>query len=171
MRQGLEISLFFKQRRVFNAVSLCECTVWSEWLPALSWPLFFSLFLSGESAAVAPQSNSEYRLASSGSHQSRPLPLISNLVLVPLCSLYQIRLSRARPNKSYFMVSFWSFLINVFPFKWKWYIHLTGSIKLSSPSALTGPKISCFVHINTRIVGGHQVRGTDGSWVVSIQRE
>ncbi|KAM9845606.1 hepatocyte growth factor-like [Aulostomus maculatus] len=32
-------------------------------------------------------------------------------------------------------------------------------------------KISCFVHINTRIVGGHQVRGTDGSWVVSIQRE
>uniref|UniRef100_A0A3Q3JMG9 Hepatocyte growth factor n=1 Tax=Monopterus albus TaxID=43700 RepID=A0A3Q3JMG9_MONAL len=33
------------------------------------------------------------------------------------------------------------------------------------------PKISCFVHINTRIVGGHQVRGTDGSWVVSIQRE
>uniref|UniRef100_A0A3Q1CEN8 Hepatopoietin-A n=1 Tax=Amphiprion ocellaris TaxID=80972 RepID=A0A3Q1CEN8_AMPOC len=36
---------------------------------------------------------------------------------------------------------------------------------------LTRPKISCFVHINTRIVGGHQVRGTDGSWVVSIQRE
>uniref|UniRef100_A0A672IWE3 Hepatocyte growth factor-like n=1 Tax=Salarias fasciatus TaxID=181472 RepID=A0A672IWE3_SALFA len=35
----------------------------------------------------------------------------------------------------------------------------------------TRPKISCFVHINTRIVGGHQVRGTDGSWVVSIQRE
>ncbi|KAM6896809.1 hepatocyte growth factor-like [Lycodopsis pacificus] len=39
------------------------------------------------------------------------------------------------------------------------------------PNNLTGPKISCFVHINTRIVGGHQVRGTDGSWVVSIQRE
>uniref|UniRef100_A0A8C9Y544 Hepatocyte growth factor a n=1 Tax=Sander lucioperca TaxID=283035 RepID=A0A8C9Y544_SANLU len=37
--------------------------------------------------------------------------------------------------------------------------------------SLTGPKISCFVHINTRIVGGHQVQGTDGSWVVSIQRE
>lgn len=36
---------------------------------------------------------------------------------------------------------------------------------------LARPKISCFVHINTRIVGGHQVRGTDGSWVVSIQRE
>uniref|UniRef100_A0A8C5HD14 Hepatocyte growth factor-like n=1 Tax=Gouania willdenowi TaxID=441366 RepID=A0A8C5HD14_GOUWI len=35
----------------------------------------------------------------------------------------------------------------------------------------TKAKISCFVHINTRIVGGHQVRGTDGSWVVSIQRE
>uniref|UniRef100_A0A3Q4MF52 Hepatocyte growth factor a n=1 Tax=Neolamprologus brichardi TaxID=32507 RepID=A0A3Q4MF52_NEOBR len=35
----------------------------------------------------------------------------------------------------------------------------------------TRPKISCFVHINTRIVGGHQVRGTDGSWVVSIQRQ
>ncbi|XP_029019568.1 hepatocyte growth factor a isoform X2 [Betta splendens] len=33
------------------------------------------------------------------------------------------------------------------------------------------PRISCFVHINTRIVGGHQVRGPDGSWVVSIQRE
>ncbi|XP_061570525.1 hepatocyte growth factor a [Cololabis saira] len=39
------------------------------------------------------------------------------------------------------------------------------------PIALTRAKISCFVHINTRIVGGHQVRGTDGSWVVSIQRE
>ncbi|XP_068163054.1 hepatocyte growth factor-like [Antennarius striatus] len=39
------------------------------------------------------------------------------------------------------------------------------------PSASSRPKISCFVHINTRIVGGHQVRGTDGSWVVSIQRE
>ncbi|TKS90811.1 Hepatocyte growth factor Hepatopoietin-A [Collichthys lucidus] len=36
---------------------------------------------------------------------------------------------------------------------------------------LTRPKISCFVHINTRIVGGHEVRGTDGSWVVSIQRD
>ncbi|XP_056878848.1 hepatocyte growth factor a isoform X1 [Takifugu flavidus] len=34
----------------------------------------------------------------------------------------------------------------------------------------TRPKISCFVHINTRIVGGHRVLGTDGSWVVSIQR-
>uniref|UniRef100_A0AAV2IXU0 Hepatocyte growth factor n=1 Tax=Knipowitschia caucasica TaxID=637954 RepID=A0AAV2IXU0_KNICA len=32
-------------------------------------------------------------------------------------------------------------------------------------------KVSCFVHINTRIVGGHKVRGSDGSWVVSIQRE
>ncbi|KAF7664240.1 hypothetical protein LDENG_00184000 [Lucifuga dentata] len=39
------------------------------------------------------------------------------------------------------------------------------------PSTINSPKISCFVHINTRIVGGHQVRGTDGSWVVSIQRE
>ncbi|XP_058479494.1 hepatocyte growth factor a [Solea solea] len=36
---------------------------------------------------------------------------------------------------------------------------------------ITVPKISCFRHINTRIVGGHQVWGTDGSWVVSIQRE
>uniref|UniRef100_A0A8D2ZJ23 Hepatocyte growth factor a n=1 Tax=Scophthalmus maximus TaxID=52904 RepID=A0A8D2ZJ23_SCOMX len=36
---------------------------------------------------------------------------------------------------------------------------------------LSSGGISCFVHINTRIVGGHQVRGTDGSWVVSIQRE
>lgn len=32
-------------------------------------------------------------------------------------------------------------------------------------------RTSCFVHINTRIVGGHQVHGMDGSWVVSIQRE
>ncbi|XP_037552101.1 hepatocyte growth factor-like [Nematolebias whitei] len=39
------------------------------------------------------------------------------------------------------------------------------------PNHPARPKISCFVHINTRIVGGHQVRGTDGSWVVSIQRE
>lgn len=39
------------------------------------------------------------------------------------------------------------------------------------PNTPTDTKISCFVHINTRIVGGHQVRGTDGSWVVSIQRE
>uniref|UniRef100_A0A8C6U9B6 Hepatocyte growth factor a n=1 Tax=Neogobius melanostomus TaxID=47308 RepID=A0A8C6U9B6_9GOBI len=36
---------------------------------------------------------------------------------------------------------------------------------------VTSAKISCFVHINTRIVGGHEVRGSDGSWVVSIQRE
>uniref|UniRef100_A0A673BG26 Hepatocyte growth factor a n=1 Tax=Sphaeramia orbicularis TaxID=375764 RepID=A0A673BG26_9TELE len=43
--------------------------------------------------------------------------------------------------------------------------------KISPCLALTRPKISCFVHINTRIVGGHQVQGTDGSWVVSIQRE
>uniref|UniRef100_A0A8C8DXZ8 Hepatocyte growth factor a n=1 Tax=Oryzias sinensis TaxID=183150 RepID=A0A8C8DXZ8_9TELE len=39
------------------------------------------------------------------------------------------------------------------------------------PRTSPRPKVSCFVHINTRIVGGHQVRGTDGSWVVSIQRE
>ncbi|KAK2859015.1 hypothetical protein Q5P01_003635 [Channa striata] len=39
------------------------------------------------------------------------------------------------------------------------------------PKAMQSIQISCFVHINTRIVGGHQVRGTDGSWVVSIQRE
>nr|XP_054595709.1 hepatocyte growth factor a isoform X2 [Nothobranchius furzeri] len=39
------------------------------------------------------------------------------------------------------------------------------------PNNPTRPKISCFVHINTRIVGGHEVRATDGSWVVSIQRE
>uniref|UniRef100_A0A3Q2NV28 Hepatocyte growth factor a n=1 Tax=Fundulus heteroclitus TaxID=8078 RepID=A0A3Q2NV28_FUNHE len=39
------------------------------------------------------------------------------------------------------------------------------------PNNLTRPRISCFVHINTRIVGGHEVRSTDGSWVVSIQRE
>ncbi|XP_055087883.1 hepatocyte growth factor a isoform X2 [Periophthalmus magnuspinnatus] len=38
-------------------------------------------------------------------------------------------------------------------------------------SDVTKAKISCFVHINTRIVGGHEVRGSDGSWVVSIQRE
>ncbi|XP_056133728.1 hepatocyte growth factor a [Lampris incognitus] len=38
-------------------------------------------------------------------------------------------------------------------------------------STLAVHKISCFVHINTRIVGGHKVQGTDGSWVVSIQRE
>nr|XP_057933860.1 hepatocyte growth factor-like [Doryrhamphus excisus] len=43
---------------------------------------------------------------------------------------------------------------------------------LGPPGASPTPRrISCFVHINTRIVGGHQVRGTDGSWVVSIQRE
>ncbi|CAL8242496.1 unnamed protein product [Merluccius merluccius] len=36
---------------------------------------------------------------------------------------------------------------------------------------LTTPTISCIVHINTRIVGGHRVHGSDGSWVVSIQRE
>uniref|UniRef100_A0A8C5FPW7 Hepatocyte growth factor a n=1 Tax=Gadus morhua TaxID=8049 RepID=A0A8C5FPW7_GADMO len=36
---------------------------------------------------------------------------------------------------------------------------------------LTAPSTSCIVHINTRIVGGHQVHGSDGSWVVSIQRE
>ncbi|XP_075886240.1 hepatocyte growth factor a [Nelusetta ayraudi] len=43
-----------------------------------------------------------------------------------------------------------------------------------SAPATPGPnntRTSCFVHINTRIVGGHQVRGMDGSWVVSIQRE
>uniref|UniRef100_A0A3Q4GXE5 Hepatocyte growth factor a n=1 Tax=Neolamprologus brichardi TaxID=32507 RepID=A0A3Q4GXE5_NEOBR len=40
-----------------------------------------------------------------------------------------------------------------------------------APQTNSEPKISCFVHINTRIVGGHQVRGTDGSWVVSIQRQ
>ncbi|XP_068611330.1 hepatocyte growth factor-like [Brachionichthys hirsutus] len=45
------------------------------------------------------------------------------------------------------------------------------SSETPQPSALARPKISCFVHINTRIVGGHQVRGTDGGWVVSIQRE
>ncbi|XP_034018825.1 hepatocyte growth factor-like [Thalassophryne amazonica] len=42
---------------------------------------------------------------------------------------------------------------------------------LAPPTNPTRSKISCFVHINTRIVGGHQVQGTDGSWVVSIQRE
>ncbi|XP_047245164.1 hepatocyte growth factor a isoform X2 [Girardinichthys multiradiatus] len=47
-----------------------------------------------------------------------------------------------------------------------------GSVTVApQPNNLTRPKISCFVHINTRIVGGHEVRGTDGSWVVSIQRE
>ncbi|XP_016532822.1 hepatocyte growth factor a isoform X1 [Poecilia formosa] len=39
------------------------------------------------------------------------------------------------------------------------------------PNNLARPKISCFVHINTRIVGGHEVQGADGGWVVSIQRE
>ncbi|KAM8884118.1 hepatocyte growth factor-like isoform 1-T1 [Synchiropus picturatus] len=41
----------------------------------------------------------------------------------------------------------------------------------TTTSDQTRRKISCFVHINTRIVGGHQVRGDEGSWVVSIQRE
>ncbi|XP_041819914.1 hepatocyte growth factor a isoform X1 [Chelmon rostratus] len=45
------------------------------------------------------------------------------------------------------------------------------SATVAPPPNSLRPKISCFVHINTRIVGGHQVRGTDGSWVVSIQRE
>ncbi|XP_035003919.1 hepatocyte growth factor a isoform X1 [Hippoglossus stenolepis] len=49
--------------------------------------------------------------------------------------------------------------------------HCESSTVAPQPSNLTRPKISCFVHINTRIVGGHQVQGTDGSWVVSIQRE
>uniref|UniRef100_A0A3Q3W1J6 Uncharacterized protein n=1 Tax=Mola mola TaxID=94237 RepID=A0A3Q3W1J6_MOLML len=50
--------------------------------------------------------------------------------------------------------------------------HCKCTLYVSLRHELTGrPKISCFVHINTRIVGGHQVRGTDGSWVVSIQRE
>ncbi|XP_056281007.1 hepatocyte growth factor a [Pseudoliparis swirei] len=49
--------------------------------------------------------------------------------------------------------------------------HCESATVAPQPNTLSGPKISCFVHINTRIVGGHQVRGTDGSWVVSIQRE
>ncbi|XP_037317318.2 LOW QUALITY PROTEIN: hepatocyte growth factor a [Pungitius pungitius] len=49
--------------------------------------------------------------------------------------------------------------------------HCESATMAPRSNTLTGPKISCFVHINTRIVGGHQVRGTDGSWVVSIQRE
>ncbi|XP_040031192.2 hepatocyte growth factor a isoform X1 [Gasterosteus aculeatus] len=49
--------------------------------------------------------------------------------------------------------------------------HCESAAVAPQSNTLTGPKISCFVHINTRIVGGHQVRGTDGSWVVSIQRE
>lgn len=58
--------------------------------------------------------------------------------------------------------TFWSF----FSFKWA-VITLNASPCLDA----TRPKISCFVHINTRIVGGHRVLGTDGGWVVSIQRE
>ncbi|XP_070848307.1 hepatocyte growth factor-like [Chaetodon trifascialis] len=49
--------------------------------------------------------------------------------------------------------------------------HCESATVAPQPNTLMRPKISCFVHINTRIVGGHQVRGTDGSWVVSIQRE
>ncbi|XP_038594870.1 hepatocyte growth factor a isoform X2 [Micropterus salmoides] len=49
--------------------------------------------------------------------------------------------------------------------------HCESATVTPQTNSLTRPKISCFVHINTRIVGGHQVRGTDGSWVVSIQRE
>ncbi|XP_059895105.1 LOW QUALITY PROTEIN: hepatocyte growth factor-like [Gadus macrocephalus] len=46
------------------------------------------------------------------------------------------------------------------------------SPRISAPlNNLTAPSTSCIVHINTRIVGGHQVHGSDGSWVVSIQRE
>ncbi|XP_039648438.1 hepatocyte growth factor a isoform X1 [Perca fluviatilis] len=49
--------------------------------------------------------------------------------------------------------------------------HCESAAVAPQPITLTGPTISCFVHISTRIVGGHQVQGTDGSWVVSIQRE
>ncbi|TMS03091.1 Hepatocyte growth factor [Larimichthys crocea] len=49
--------------------------------------------------------------------------------------------------------------------------HCESATVAPQPNSLSRPKISCFVHINTRIVGGHEVRGTDGSWVVSIQRE
>ncbi|CAG5927518.1 unnamed protein product [Menidia menidia] len=49
--------------------------------------------------------------------------------------------------------------------------HCESATTAPPPNTLIKPKISCFVHINTRIVGGHPVRGTDGSWVVSIQRE
>ncbi|XP_005733531.1 hepatocyte growth factor a isoform X1 [Pundamilia nyererei] len=49
--------------------------------------------------------------------------------------------------------------------------HCDSATKAPQTNIQTRPKISCFVHINTRIVGGHQVRGTDGSWVVSIQRQ
>lgn len=49
--------------------------------------------------------------------------------------------------------------------------HCESATVSPQPNTPTDTKISCFVHINTRIVGGHQVRGTDGSWVVSIQRE
>lgn len=49
--------------------------------------------------------------------------------------------------------------------------HCESATVSPQPNTPTDTKISCFVHINTRIVGGHQVRGTDGSWVVSIQRK
>ncbi|CAL8330351.1 unnamed protein product, partial [Boreogadus saida] len=47
------------------------------------------------------------------------------------------------------------------------------SPRISAPlnNLTAAPSTSCIVHINTRIVGGHQVHGADGSWVVSIQRE
>lgn len=61
---------------------------------------------------------------------------------------------------------FWTFLSFLFSLKCA-----VITLNASPCSDATRPKISCFVHINTRIVGGHRVLGTDGSWVVSIQRE
>lgn len=132
-------------------------------------PLFL---LSGESATAAPRPNSEYRLYWSGFHQSSPLPLpLISLILFssPFYSLYYILvLLCAWLNKCYGAPL--GVIIKIFFFSEM----LNGSRPLMNMSLcldLTSPKISCFVHINTRIVGGHQVRGTDGSWVVSIQRE
>ncbi|KAG7454310.1 hypothetical protein MATL_G00258320 [Megalops atlanticus] len=41
--------------------------------------------------------------------------------------------------------------------------------KMTPPESDT-PKLSCFVHKTTRIVGGTPVRITEGSWMVSIQK-
>lgn len=151
--------------------------VWSEvWVisAAVASPLtglLFFLLLSGESATVAPRPNSECRFCLSGFYQSSPLPplLISNLVPFPQ-TLYIKSVCCDLPNQTnHILCLSFEGLINFFPLKCKkQYTHLTYGIK-NACLDLSRPKISCFVHINTRIVGGHQVRGTDGSWVVSIQ--
>lgn len=107
------------QRRVscFKDIScfVLKCMVSGLNYLLLLWGLFlllcFPLLLSGESATVAPQPNSEYRFCLSGFYESSPLPRLFISNLVPFYSLYQILLlSCTWLNRSYFfMVAFWGY--------------------------------------------------------------